>query len=762
MDFLLFEKSAIESIVSKIEFQSIEFELGKQLVDIVQQKVAVNSIGNVMVKADKGLLFIGKKCEKTFMLFDLQQCKLLEKERDSNVILLVLQKSFRTALRSWNRQPFTASERINGTKSIIFPFVFTDRRRLVIDRAPECVRLAKRGITHPLLVYKYGKEDAPRGEEVPKYDVLKSAGQIYLDNYNSFLQFHREHREKILQSTNAPLDIATPNQQVSDGGFSYLSYEKQLQKLTTTQRTVVENSSINSPIRIDGPAGTGKTASLLLRAYRLLDEARKNGKIFNIIFFTHSNSTKSEVERAFSIYENSSYYLSPDSAQKIEFTTLFNYCIKSIAIKDSQIIESDAAEAKQTQRMLIEDALDKMLDQQYKSFKPLLSKELKSVLDKDRTAKGTLISMLQHEFSIQIKGRTNGTIEEYRLLPRIKNALPVMNEKDKEFIFNIFKEYQNMLKITAVYDSDDITIQALAQWNAPIWRRERVERGYDYIFVDEMHLFNVNEQHVFHYLTKSPDQKDIPICFALDYSQAIGDRGDITQDYSEKFFRSEEQSNYKTVFRSSQQITDFCAAISASGTLMFQSDYKNPYDVPASGFTQHEEDLCSMPKLFMYNNEISMVESLKTHIDNAKRELQCKNHDIAIISFENDLLTEERIDQLSQKIGKGICLLKDRISSGLDRSAKSKDDLVLSDPYSINGLEFKCVILVGVDEGRVPQTVGVDDISSNYIRFIAFNQLYLTSSRAKYRLILIGNNLHGVSSCLRYALENNRIEQEEV
>lgn len=82
----------------------------------------------------------------------------------------------------------------------------------------------------------------------------------------------------------------------------------------------------------------------------------------------------------------------------------------------------------------------------------------------------------------------------------------------------------------------------------------------------------------------------------------------------------------------------------------------------------------------------------------------------------------------------------------------------ISDPYNVNGLEFKCVILFGVDEGRLPQNTGVSDISANYIKYIAFNQLYLASSRAKYRLILIGNSLHGVSSCLQYALESGKLE----
>ena len=759
--YLLFEKSAIEYLVSKTGFQSIEFSLGKDLVDYVCGNKQGTQLDNLCVKIEpgKGVVFVGKSCEKTFLLFDLTQCNILEEKKSPESLLLILQKVFRTAIRIWNHQPFTSSEYINGTKSIVFPFVFTDHRRVVIERAPKCERLTKRGIDRPLLVYKYGTEDAPRGEEIADTSVMQESGETYLLQIPIFQRFFQQldSYQSNFQPIDQPLLHTTVHKHVSDGGFMYLNYQQQLSKLTMKQRSVVENTNIVSPIRVDGPAGTGKTASMILRSYFLLENARKKSEPFSIIFFAHSESTKCEIECAFSLLDNADYFLSENSLQHIMFTTLFAYCIETIRVKPSQVIEHDANDAKQSQRILIEDSFDKVYKEKFRTFKPLLSKELCKVLDAQLTPKGVLISMLQHEFSIQIKGRTDCTIEEYYQIPRINNALPVETRKDKEFVFSIFLEYQNMLRISSVYDIDDITVQALAQWNAPIWRRERRDLGFDYIFVDEMHLFNINEQHVFHYLTKSAEQKQIPICFALDYAQAIGDRGNTNCDYIETAFGKVERNNYKTVFRCSQQITDFCAAISASGALMFQSDYKDPYDIAASGFTQREEAMCDIPRLYMYGNEEEMMDALKGHVDRLKQETQCKNYDIAIISFEESLLSDQNVEWLSSLLGKKIYVLKNRQTSCLSRSIKTEDPIILSDPYNVNGLEFKCVILVGVDEGRVPQNTGVSDISANYIRYIAFNKLYLASSRAKYRLIIIGNSLHGVSSCLQYAHESGKL-----
>ena len=762
--YLLFEKSAVEVLVNKIEFQSTEFSLGMELIEYIcgdkqSNKQGIQLGGLCICDSGQGTLFVGSACEKTFLLFDLVQCNILQERKAPESLLLVFQKVFRTAIRIWNHQPFTSSERINGSKSIVFPFVFTDHRRVVIERAPKCDRLTKRGIDRPLLVYKYGAEDAPRGEEIADTSVLRDGGEQYLSLIPTFQRFFQDLEKHQLDSQpiDKPLLHTTANTYVSDGGFMCLSYEQQLAKMTVTQRQVVESDNIVSPIRIDGPAGTGKTASMILRAYHLLKSAREKGSPFSIAFFAHSESTKCEIENAFSLLENADSFLSDKSSQHIVFTTLFSYCIKTINVNISQVIEHDANNAKQFQRILIEDSLDKVYREKFRTFKPLLSEELCNVFNAQITPKGVLISMLQHEFSVQIKGRTDGSIEEYYQIPRISNALPVENQKDKEFVFSIFLEYQNMLRISSVYDIDDITVQALAQWNAPIWRRERRDFGFDYIFVDEMHLFNINEQHTFHYLTKSVEQKQIPICFALDYSQAIGDRGNTNRDYIETALGKAERNDYKTVFRCSQQITDFCAAISASGALMFQNDYRDPYDVPSSGFTRQEELFCDIPRLYMYANDDDMIKSIKIHVDKCKQETLCKNYDIALISFDDTLLLPENVEQLSTTLGKKIHVLKSRQTSSLNRSIKTDDPIILSDPYNVNGLEFKCVILIGTDEGRVPQNTGVSDISANYIKYIAFNQLYLASSRAKYRLILLGNNLHGVSSCLQYALQSNKI-----
>ena len=191
---------------------------------------------------------------------------------------------------------------------------------------------------------------------------------------------------------------------------------------------------------------------------------------------------------------------------------------------------------------------------------------------------------------------------------------------------------------------------------------------------------------------------------------------------------------------------------------MFQTNYRDPYSIPTSGFSHKEESWCTPPTLKMFDNDELMIASLKSYVEKIKKETQCKNREIAIITFDESILY--RSDELESIIGKKVRLLKDRFSFEDIIQDSTNDAVILSSPYNINGLEFAGVILVGVDDGRVPQAKDVEDVSEHYIKYIAFNQLYLSSSRAKYRLVLLGNKLHGVSPCLEYAIESSRIVVE--
>lgn len=755
MKYILFEKSAVEIIINATALQSLEFPLSKAFIECLRTGDDRFELKGIAYNIDKdGIIFCGKNASKTILLFDLEKCKLLDKTTDTE-LLVVLQKTFRFAVRFWNRQAFTNCEKIFKDKTVIFPFPFSvgSSYRIVLERNPNERRLETRGIHNSLLAYKYGKEGAASGiEEKPDLMIFRKGGEKYiscLPDLKLRANMSLEDEEKSGEQGEV-VHIVQSENIVSHAEFKFMNFEKQIQNLTDSQKSIVNCNDINSPIRVEGPAGTGKTAALVLRTIKMLSDAEKEGRSLLIYFFTHSKSTENAVKQLFFGLAKEKWFQTT-SDQRLNIMTLQDYCMEYINIQDTQVIDLDASEAKQYQLLLIQDAFEKNIGKVFNTYKFLMSKTAISFFEKEEENK--IILMLQFEFSVRIKGMAEGDLERYKKLQPLTNGIPLENDMDKEYVFRIFTDYQEALETQSVYDTDDIILEALARLNAPLWRRARVKDGADYLIVDEMHLFNLNEQQIFHFLTKDVEQKKIPICFALDYGQVIGERGDMSSSYIEQKLSVGEVlcQEFGTVFRSSQQIAELCASITASGALMFDA-FINPYKYCESSFTAREEDLCEVPKLIMYENDEEMKTSLEGHIKNLVNRFKCSLDEIAMVFFDEEMLNSF----YTQNIGKyPVNYINGRRENSYERDTPK---VVCTLPEYINGLEFKCVVLVGVDEGRVPQN-GIYDISSNFLKYSALNKLYLSCSRAQFSITILGSKSRGESSCLRHSLENGTLSR---
>lgn len=757
MKFLLFDENAISIYVSESRLQSTEYEEGMNFTKHLYGQLSSELFHNTKIEYIKdGILFVGRKkkqseksdADKHIFCIDLTACNLLNEETNPSRLLTVVQRAFRLVLKIWNNYPFSASERINESKSILFPFSISDHHRLVIERSNQVTRLENRGMSFPLLAYKYNAEEPGQLADVVNTEILRHAGELYIDvKYTLQAQIEKELIADTKSSPSSALECVETKVSVERRDFAFWGFDHQLKELTESQRKIVEYESINSPLRVEGAAGTGKTVALIMRAYRLLKMHHDKGAPFHIIFFAHNESTSQRNRDLFSAYPNSDYYLSSTAEQTIQFETLFTFCCEFAHIDSTSVIENNATDSKTYQLMLIDDVVTNALQtNRIKTYRALINNDLYALFDSEKTDRTTLINMLQHEFSVQIKGRTDCSIENYCELDPIPNGIPCKTKPEKELIFSLFNDYQDMLQSQGTFDIDDVTIEVISHLNAPIWRRRRMSDGYDYIFADEMHLFNLNEQSVFHFISKDVFAKDIPLCFALDYSQAIGDRGDTSKDYVARgSFGNVKEQRLCTLFRNSPAIADFCAAIAASGTLMFGTTFSNPYHNTQYHFTNAEESKMQIPELHMYPNDDTMIMDLSNRLGELVRNLQCKPYDIAIISFDNKWLSEDGIGLLEKATRKKYALLD-------QNENHQKDCFTLASPYVINGLEFQAVVLLGADEGRIPQTAGTSDISQHFLMYSSYNMLYLSASRAKYRVTIMGSDIQGISSCLEHSI----------
>lgn len=170
-----------------------------------------------------------------------------------------------------------------------------------MERNPIDRRLHVRGINNCLLAYKYGEEGASSSEdENPDLYIFRKGGESYLEHIQELKRniVEQKHKyENIENNFDSSIHVYISDNMISSAEFKFMNYEKQVKNLTSSQSNIVNCEDMDSPIRVDAPAGTGKTAALVLRAIKLLFDAERDGRELSVAFFTHSKSTESVVSQ---------------------------------------------------------------------------------------------------------------------------------------------------------------------------------------------------------------------------------------------------------------------------------------------------------------------------------------------------------------------------------------------------------------------------------------------------------------------------------
>ncbi len=759
MKYLFISYDAIKELASIRQFQSSEFNESKELCQVLNGKVDNWSKFKVNFKktTNGGVLTTAIGNFNKGVVFDLSTFNGFQNAKNNQVVT-IFQKVIKFSIRFFEKLPPTSCERHlpNSLKSIVYPFPFSatkDVYRVLIDRDANTKKYSKRGKSF-LLVYA----DCSMGnysEEV-SYTNLKKAIEESDNIRQSSDLFHPKVEEK-----NEPIEALqlTELESIKDLSItSSIGHDNWNYYLTANQKIFIERE-VSGPERLEGAAGTGKTLTLILRCINTLKKQDASGSEMHLLFITHSISTKKNITDIFkSNFDQFEKFLNKShSSVSITITTLQEWCINFLGsnIGSTEYLDRDAQDSKGLQLMYIEESFDKVMQEDFESYKLFCSPKFIHFFDK--TSKKDILEMLQFEIGVIIKGRANEDIEKYKNLPRIVNSIPCEKEGDLNFLFLIYKSYQDMLRKTNQFDSDDIVLTALGQLNTPIWRRRREREGFTACFVDETHLFNFNELSVIHFLNKE-SQKD-NIIFAIDKSQAVGDRGLVDQDLFDLlgFNQLQSESSFKlnTVFRSSPDIINLAFNVLSSGATLF-TNFENPINKVQFNFTEEEEKKSSYPKYILKSNDDEIIETSFEEAERLRKNLNTQNSRILIVATTGLLLNN--LEQHAKKRNKPFESLKSRGDQETVKAAVKRNRFLLAGIDYVGGLEFDAVIVIGVDKGRVPPN-GTGE-SYHFLNHAWHNRMYVAITRAKYSIVLIGDKTRGESKLFKSSIENEILKVE--
>lgn len=298
------------------------------------------------------------------------------------------------------------------------------------------------------------------------------------------------------------------------------TYTEWLPHLSDDQRRFLERTP---PVKLRGPAGTGKTLCLLLKAIREVTQARAEGKPIRALFLTHSWAMETQIDQLLRSMDEG------DATRDIDVFPLFSagsMLFNTTLPPGLEPLGEDSHEGKQEQLARVKSLLTRAVLTDWPAYRgrvrPEFAEAVESAPESDEFR--ILAWEVLNEFACVLgpEGIVPGAhdaIQEYRELQRASWMMSLETEAEKDFVLTVYGYYVDSLRQDNLISSDQIINDFVKDLEKSSWQYQRLADGYDLIFVDELHLFNEQERRALHHLTK--DSRTYPKMFmALDPRQS--------------------------------------------------------------------------------------------------------------------------------------------------------------------------------------------------------------------------------------------------
>lgn len=490
--------------------------------------------------------------------------------------------------------------------------------------------------------------------------------------------------------------------------------------LSPSQRRVLESDALDRhPIRIIGPAGSGKTVLMQLLALKFLRDKARGGSPARVLYLAHNAPMVKTVEERFDVLDPSQ---SIRQLGVLSVQTLSRYAAEHIGLEVKDLIDQEAQEAKAFQLEEVTNSLRDVLQ----GRKLPDDSVFRNALESDDLAV-VLARLVASEISIAIKGHglegdRRRYVESERKFSRLHGAL---NLVDREVLFDVFERYRaRVFSGYGVLDSDDVALSLLGQLRTPVWELRRKDGGFDYVFVDETQMFNDNERRLFPLLSRG-NVSHVPIALALDEAQ--DPHGMVASGMAALGIKDVANESLGSIHRSTPPIVDLAFFLIQQTTDLFGVDFP---DFTKTVTAAHSSDLPSpKPKI-----ETAGSDRLGKSVLRRIRELRSKNiWRIAVVCF-----TDHYFDSVKRELSaEGRDLPRFELLRRGDRLPSDAPMVVLTRPEFVGGQEFDAVIAVGLEQGVMPPRVVGNAVLASAIEQQLLRELYVTVSRARTRVTFV-------------------------
>jgi hypothetical protein len=654
---------------------------------------------------------------------------------------------------------------IRLTPDGLFGGVNPAERRPVFDR---CARLALRAFTYAITINarwmpfhdgkrvsifanSIGHDERLVGENGPLnssdfyiYEFGSSSALRDLKSCNPDYQLYERASSEIRSlldqrpTTNAPsivgqFDLAQVEINPITKGFSFSDWYPA--HLTREQERFVSHSLVG-PIRLRGAAGTGKTLAMALKALKTKYDASSRDKEIRILFVTHSWATAEFVDQLLDRLD-----IDKNGRGSITvFPLLFLANNRDYRAIGREPLGVDSEEGKHLALKEIAAVIDEFKTGDWVTLRSGCSENFSSHLEAPEGSKQSRLFCwdLLVEFGCVIAAQglqTHPTDRErYLRLKRMKWMMPLSTESERDAAFALWIGFMNHLRDKKWIASDQIVSDYLNDLSTYYWDAARLEKGYDVIFVDEMHLFNSQERLVFHNLLSDANNPPV-VVMALDPKQSpretftsVAQEGELQTKniYERARLPNPEKMDLLKVFRYTPEIANLIKSVNEAAPAL---DLPEEWDMPESNTTKPSAGFIPSYKVVANKQEVfkeAMSLALNLSKDSRKRDGRA-----AVLCMDPQRFEEYSKAAIGQ-LQNDVMLVASRDDTEKLRYAGKR--FLLSAPEYVAGLQFDTVIVVDVNADEVPE----GNYSAYKLRRF-LSELYLALSRAENKLVIIAS-----------------------
>jgi len=216
----------------------------------------------------------------------------------------------------------------------------------------------------------------------------------------------------------------------------------------------------------------------------------------------------------------------------------------------------------------------------------------------------------------------------------------------------------------------------------------------------------------------------VPIVLALDEAQDL--YGQSSAGFAALGIAGITSENLASIHRSTREIVRLAFFVIQRSTDLFGADFPDFTDI-AEKMEDANHPLAASPRIETAGSESKLGKFVLRRIRDLRR---ANIRQIAVICH-----ADQHWDELLSALRGTDLPLQVLIERGV-RLPVSQPLVVLTKPAYVGGQEFDAVVAVGLEQGVVPPRVSNNDALATAVEQQSLREIYLTITRARYRLVI--------------------------